>query len=84
MLRKHWVKYFRNSVARERNICCGDKRFLKKFRNIFCCSKAKNVSATTLFPLLANGETIGNNVFLTLFGLGGWGGGGSTRADFEC
>ena len=42
--RKHCVKCFYNNVfqfSHARNICCENKMFLEKFRNIFCCSNAK-------------------------------------------
>lgn len=46
-------------VCTHKDICCGNKIFLKNSRNIFCCSNAKNVSATNVssasFSLLVCG-----------------------------
>ena len=59
---KHCVKCLRNNVpvcARKKHL----KKYLKKLRNIFSCSNTKNVTATKMFPVRANDETLGTQCF---------------------
>ena len=49
------------------NICCGNKMFLNKIRNIFCVPDTKFVSATDVARAGKRGNIcVGNNVSATM------------------